>query len=277
MTKDRGYDEVDIDGERIWSKNVSIELRDTGPGTYEVQCIGPVWNTTEWANLTRTVLVKEAVPPRFKSGLEPVNVTFEEGDINKRLFCDATGEPAPKVSWDFAGLPGVRVDSFNDHMLVFRRVSVILHDNSLITCTADPDHGQSIKKSFHVRVVDKNSEKFEDANEAQTSITTSALIAIVVATIFGALLVAGLVFLYFKFLKLGSAIATCLTYDEVKEFREGKKAPAASKSSFPYVNVDAVQKQNEEEQAVVIESLPYNSEFEVAKENFFVGKLQRQI
>ena len=39
-----------------WVKKIHIELN--SPGIYHLHCIGAVWNTSEWANRTKTIIVK---------------------------------------------------------------------------------------------------------------------------------------------------------------------------------------------------------------------------
>ncbi|ODM94799.1 Receptor-like tyrosine-protein kinase kin-16, partial [Orchesella cincta] len=56
-----------------------IKLVEVGPHT--VQCFGPVWNSTEWVNTSKTIFV-------------------QEGDTFRKLRCNFSGKPAPKPEWD---------------------------------------------------------------------------------------------------------------------------------------------------------------------------------
>ena len=137
-----------------------------------------MWNTTEWANHTRTINVRNVVPPRLELGSESVNVTFEEGDANRRLSCDAVGDPKPTVKWDVTGISSVRVDGADGETLVFTRVSVVLHDRVIVTCAAKNQFSHTVRKSFHVRVKEKEP---TDAS----SLSIGAIAGIVAALIFG--------------------------------------------------------------------------------------------
>lgn len=112
----------------------------------------------------------------------------------------------------------------------------------------------------------------------------------------------GLIFLYVKYLRLGNQFSKYLTNQEVHEFKHGRKVPntTADYANGCYAGVGSVgtcstalasstptiasnylthplpdyknRFEDDDEDVLAIECLPYNLKFEVSKKNLFVGK-----
>lgn len=150
-----------------------------------------------------------------------------------------------------------------DRTLTFARVSNALGHAAVVWCKGENGFGESVAKAFQVHV-----------SEAETSaVNVTTLSALTSA--FGILLVLSLGYLYWKYRKFGSALGAILTREEVREFHEGSPAPAPEGAAtlFEYVGAQELMQYGEDRELemTAIECMPYNSEFEVRKENLVVG------
>ena len=83
------------------------------------------------------------------------------------------------------------------------------------------------------------------------------MVGIVSAVIVVIILVFGFFLLYRKFVQLDNRIAG-LSYEEVREFKEGKAGGMGNEA---------------EDLEYLIDSLPYNNKYELSRKKIFIGKL----
>ena len=238
---------------------MTLNFAKHGPGFYHLNCSARDWGTDTLFSYTVTIPVRAVIPPRFHSTHK--NVSLKVGEWNRRLSCDVTGDPAPTVSWDHGGLPRVRTEVFD---LVFLQVlAEWANERIVVSCTGTNKFGDSATKNFYIHVL-KPAETTEESTIVEGSISMTTIIGIVVGLLVAILLLGlGLFFLYYRMTTFGRTIVQYLTKEEEQEFREGRQGQGPGRISNE-ANQDQ-SSQGYENDALAIDCLKYDSEYEVGK------------
>jgi len=107
--------------------------------------MAPIWNSTGWANITKTIHVMTPTPPHFVDDLEIL--TVGHGESMKPINCSAFGNPPPRISWTLK--PHTSVDGKG--RLRFNKVV----DESMAgdyVCYASNRLGQNATKTFRITI-----------------------------------------------------------------------------------------------------------------------------
>ena len=105
--------------------------------------------------LQRSTPLNFAVPPSIHRGQE--NRTVNESS-NLELFCNATGNPSPNITWSNAANPSFKLAS--DEVLIVKNVSK--NDSGVYQCMASNGIGRDALTSWIVTVNCKSKRKMND-------------------------------------------------------------------------------------------------------------------
>lgn len=107
------------------------------------------------AYLQRSTPLNFAVPPSIHRGQE--NRTVNESS-NLELYCNATGNPPPNITWSNAANPSFKLAS--DEVLIVKNVSK--NDSGVYQCMASNGIGRDALTSWIVTVNCKSKRKMND-------------------------------------------------------------------------------------------------------------------